>query len=374
MSSPMVERFRKRIAERTTNSANTKNAGGNFLEQPHITSRTLDSNEISDNSRTERDLGPYHKIPGTLDKRLREISYSSLGTLHSCAKKYQLYKLRTTSSEDSFVQNISNAFGHSCGLATQLIFLENPPSLKNILWQQFLQWPQNIPIFEEDNKAKKGFWYALICTLKLWHARNSGFLQDWSIISYNGKPAVELSFEITLPHNFRYRGFVDAVIRNKDTGAIGVLERKTTKSNTPDPAMYKNSGQAIGYSIVLDHIFPELSSYDVLYLVYSSTSMEETVFSFTKSFSQRAEWIQEILFDIGNIVQYDEAQVFPRNGNACFDFFRQCQYFQTCTMSIGRLAKEYHESMSDNTKYDISVTLEQLIESQLRGHSSGAPK
>lgn len=369
MSSEVVNRIRKRLAERAAGRVDETPPTEDFLEQPFNDAGTSDSGEISDVERAKADLGPYRKIPGTVDPRLKELSFSSRSTLHTCPKKFQLYRLRIGKAEGSFFQSVSNAFGHSCGLAAQLIFREPMPSLGEVLWKQFLEWPDDIGLWEENAKDKKGFWYAAICSLKLWHARSHGFLHDWYIVDYNGKPAVELSFEVILPNGFRYRGFVDAVIRNRVTGAVGVLERKTTKFNTPDPSQFKNSTQALGYSIVLDHIAPEISSYSVLYLVYSSTLMEETVFDFPKSLSQRAEWIQEIMFDIDHINEFDEARVYPRNGAACFDFFRPCEYFQTCHLSVERLAKEYSEEVhADKTAYDISVTLEELIETQLNRH------
>lgn len=315
---------------------------------------------------TIANLGPYKKVPGVVDPRLKLLSYSSENTLYECPQKYRLYKLRVHSTEDAIFQSISNAFGHSCGLAAQMIFQEHQFSLHDVLWAQFLQWPENIPLAMEDEKAKKGFFYANLYAAKLYYARRNGFLRDWVIVDYNGKPAIELGFEILLPNGFRYRGFIDAVLRNRITNALGVLEHKTTKYTTIDPAQYKNSGQSVGYSIVLDHIDPDLSSYEVLYLIYSSTSMEITPLEFTKSLAQRAEWIQTLLFNIQNIQMYDEAGVYPRRGESCFNFFRQCQYFQTCTMSIERLAKEYTPEMIPPEKYDVVVTLEELVETQLR--------
>jgi hypothetical protein len=115
-------------------------------------------------------------------------------------------------------------------------------------------------------------------------------------VHYEGKPACELSFAIYLPDGFIYRGFVDAVLRNRKTGAVRVLECKTHSGTTINPATYKNSAQAIGYSIVLDAIFPELSSYDVLYHAYSSKREEYEMIPFEKSYYARALWIRELLW------------------------------------------------------------------------------
>jgi len=66
------------------------------------------------------------------------------------------------------------------------------------------------------------------------YVRNSSLLEDYELVQYVPEgatepvPAVELSFIISLPNGFKYRGFVDAVLRHKTTGAIVVLEVKTT--------------------------------------------------------------------------------------------------------------------------------------------------
>jgi len=307
---------------------------------------------------------PYVKVPGELDYRLKQLSYSSSNLLHACPRKYQLYKLRAGRTEDSTIESITFAYGHAVGLGTQLIFTDKY-DLKEIFWQVYTKYPLDILL--EDERAKKSFFSALACLMKLYHARKAGFLKDWVILEWQGKPAIEFSFCINLPNGFRYRGHVDAVLINRVNGKIGVLERKTTKNRTEAPEKYKNSAQAIGYSIVLDHLFPDLSSYDVLYLCYSSTTMEEFPFFFPKSFLQRAHWIQDVIFDCDLVTKYDEAQFYPQRGESCYDYYRPCQYYQTCGMDIGYLATKYNpETDEDKVDYQINVSMHDLIEAQLR--------
>lgn len=317
-------------------------------------------------SGTQPKKEPYIKVPGEIDYRLRQLSYSSGLTLHSCPRKYQLYKLRASGTKETIFQTISNSFGHTVGLGTQLIF-QDRYSLGQVLLDCFLAYPEDI--FLEDEKAKKGFFAALACLSRLYAARKAGLLKEWVVMDYQGKPAIEFSFCISLPNGFNYRGYVDAVLVHKKTGKIAVLERKTTKLKNVDPAAYKNSAQALGYSIVLDHICPGLSSYEVLYLTYSSTTMEEIPFEFPKTFLQRAEWIQDLVFDCEIIAKYDEAELYPMRGENCFDFFRPCQYFQVCTLGISNLASAW-DGVEDPVDYQINVTLQELIESQLKRSTS----
>ena len=41
--------------------------------------------------------------------------------------------------------------------------------------------------------------------------RSNGYLSDWELVEYNGESAVELSFAVSLPNDYCYRGSVDIV-------------------------------------------------------------------------------------------------------------------------------------------------------------------
>ena len=53
---------------------------------------------------------------GSIDPRIRQLSYSSLLTLHSCPRKFQLSRLRSThKAEESEKSTVTFAFGHVVG-------------------------------------------------------------------------------------------------------------------------------------------------------------------------------------------------------------------------------------------------------------------
>lgn len=299
---------------------------------------------------------------GTVDYRIRQLSYSSLLTLHSCPRKFQLYRLRTSHrAEEAQKSTVTFAFGHVVGEG--LASLLEGKDLGQVIFQAFLGWHTDLAA--EDEKLKKSFYLAIIALQRFSAMRDEGFLDEYELVYHDGKPACELSFSVTFPDGFRLRGFVDAVLRSKLTGNVLVLECKTTGSATVNPATYKNSSQAIGYSVVLDVLFPSLSSYDVLYLVYQTKSQEYTCIPFTKSYMQRALWIRELLLDIEMIKLYEAAEIYPQRGESCFSFFRECEYMQSCSLSTDFLTKPCTEKEIDTTTYQINLTLEDLIKSQL---------
>lgn len=302
-----------------------------------------------------------------IDPRIKQMSYSSNLTLHKCPRKYQLYKLKATDDpmdpDAASNQNLTFAFGHVVGDAIQNI-LEGW-SESEVIFQMYRGWHAQLD--DVNDKQNKSFWLAVIAAQKFIALREAGFLADYELLYYNGKPAKELSFRISLPDNFKYRGSVDAVLRHKITGRVLVLEAKTDSGLNLNPTKYKNSSQAIGYSVVLDVVAPDISSYDVLYLVYMTKLMEYRELRFPKTYLQRAQWIQELLLDVESIKMYEKHGVYPMRGEACLDFFRDCEYLQQCTLRTDLItAPLRREAVVDEKIYDVELSLEDIIQGQMR--------
>lgn len=307
-----------------------------------------------------------------MDLRLLNLSYSGNLMLHSCPRKYQLSRLGADKPSIDQKSQVTFSLGHIVGAGVQSL-LEGK-SLDHIYMDSFLIWDTDL--FAEDEKAKKSFWESMIAVERFQYVRESSLLADYELVYYTPEgasepvPAVELSFIISLPNGFKYRGFVDAVLKHKDTGAILVLEVKSTGSAAVNPATYKNSAQAIGYSVVLDVLFPELSSYEVLYLVYQTKTREYLPLPFKKSYLQRALWIQELLLDCDTILLYEKAGVYPMHGESCFNYYRECEFLNTCTLSTAHLTTPLNEEekeklLESHSSFHISLHVEDLIAAQI---------
>ena len=300
------------------------------------------------------------------DLRLLNLSYSGLLTLHSCPRRFQLSRLNAEKARESDESSLTFAFGHTVGLGVQLHF--EGRSLDSILWELFLGWEADL--LASNPKQKKSFWLAIAAIQNLEALRSNGFLEDWELVYYQGLPAVELSFSVDLLAGYSYRGFVDAVLQHKETKKVMILEVKTDSSTSLSPAKYKNSAQAIGYSVVLDHMFPELSSYEVLYLVYLTKNQAYESLEFGKSYLQRALWLQELLLDVETLKLYEAEDIYPMRGESCFNYFRECEYIQTCTLKTDYLVCDLNEEelaalKEKESKYQIKVTLSDLVQSQI---------
>lgn len=302
------------------------------------------------------------------DIRTKQLSYSALTTFHSCPRKFQLDRLKATSEQtESPEGSLTFAYGHAIGDGIQQLL--RGVSIQEVMFTQFINWRHEDLLFENP-KQNKSFFGAMVALQQMASLLQTNYLDEWELVYYEGKPACELSFIIHLPNEYKYRGFVDAVLKNKYTGEIMVLECKTTSAYSVNPAQYKNSAQAIGYSVVLDKIFPDLSSYKVLYLVYQTKSEEYVQIPFTKSHYARALWLRELLLDVDVLELYENCGIYPTRGESCFAFMRECKYLGTCHLPTERLATAYLQSHHDeiiksHTDFQISVSIEDLIEAQL---------
>ena len=302
--------------------------------------------------------------PAKIDPRIKQLSYSSLLTLHACPKKFQLQRLRYEGNKESDLnQEITFSFGHVVGAAIQSCLDLSKPT-EQIILEAFLQW--KLSIMDVDTRRKKSFFDCVHAIQSFRGMQYAGFLDGWDILQYENKPAMELSYSIELDHGFINRGFVDAVMVNHSTKEVRVIEIKTDGSAAINPARYKNSSQGVGYSTVLDTIYPGTSSYEVLYLVYSTVKREWNVFPFTKSNLNRAIWLRQLKYDMDHIIEYEANAVYPMHGESCTMFGRDCPFLQVCSLDPGRLAVPYNEELHmDRTEYQIRLKFDELIDAQL---------
>ena len=330
-------------------------------------------------------------------KPLLALSYSSLLTFHSCPRKYLLRKalqkgyLDAASSTvdmselDSFFtdaginvqaptraqdsirteaqvkREVTFAYGKAVGLGVQS-YLEGKDEAA-VMLDMFCEW--STYLLDEDEKAAKSFAHAMLAVEAFTHISSIDFdIADYELVMLpSGRPACEMSFVIELPGGARYRGFIDAVLRNRYTGEIVVLECKTTGSKYVNASKYQNSEQALCYAIVLDKVFGKLSSYSVVYTSYLTTVGKWEVFKFPKTPLQRASWFLNTLHDLEELEKCIANDYFPMRGESCNSFMRDCDYLGQCHTDQ---AMFYGPDVDpdEGKSWDFHITLEELMEAQ----------
>lgn len=313
----------------------------------------------------------------TTDLRLRLLSYSSQLDLHSCPRKFQLYRCSSERAiEDTEADKVTFDFGHVVGDGVVSVIAED--TWDTTVMKMLMSWKGDL--LSQDVKRKKSFWETVYAVQQFKLLRDSGFLDEYELYYHNDKPAVELSFVITTPDGFRQRGFFDAVLKHKHTGALVVLELKTTAANNFNEAMYKNSSQGVGYSVVLDVIAPGYSAYSVLYLVYRTTKKEYVPIICPKTAVDRANWLTLLVDDMERIMQYQSQEDFPPYGESCYHYGRECKYYGVCGLATDALIQPWDEAAMAAYKEKVakedattmfSFPLSDVIERQITNNTEG---
>lgn len=286
------------------------------------------------------------------------LSYSTLELLHTCERKFQLIKLLQNDLEreenEHFV--FGKAFG--TGVAHYLVYQNRDAAL-------YQAWLSYFPILEYNKKTQESALLLLIASFD----RLDDLLLEYEVLSFNGKPATELSFRLDIDENYYFVGYIDVVLRHRFTGVNYILEVKHTGFELLDlSGLYQNSGQALGYSIVLDRIVgaPQ-AEYGVIYFV---GQMKRTLYDFVihiipfqKTLLDRLNWFISLGMDVAHLEEMARYNVYPKRGSSCISFMKPCSFLGVCGLhSLDR--KKISEE--DLTTYQFTYQLQELIEDHLR--------
>lgn len=301
---------------------------------------------------------------------LKRLSHSSILLLHACPRKYQLRKLLSHQEEDSDDLTYGDAVGY--GIQQLLIGRD-----KQSIWIEiFMRWGMDLASEDEKTQRKKKTLWHAYHTLDIFSGRHKdAILAEYDVATFNGNPAIELGFRISIGNDFYYRGYVDVVLINKRTKELVVLEIKTTASKFVSAGKFQNSGQGLGYSLVCDYIAQQNpgvagSHYKIFYLVFKTPIAEYEPFYFPKSHSARAMWIKQLLQECEHIVGYDNDGLWPMYGESCTSWGRDCEYLGVCNLSDQTVLKDVNPEVVEE-KFHFEISLMDLINAQLERSQEG---
>lgn len=301
---------------------------------------------------------------------LKLLSASSNVLLHKCPRKFQLYRMMKLAKDPDAVE-VHLDFGHWVGEGIQQYLVTGS---REKAMMAMLRFNKGDLFSEDGQRDKKTFWHALVALDKFIELRHSE-LQHHELVRLNSGPAVELGFILNCIGDFSYRGFIDALLRNTITNELVVLECKTSKFKQVHDAQYKNSGQGLGYSLVVDAISAQLtaagtpvgSAWKVMYPIYLAGAFEWELKMFPKGNSQRARWLSNLINDIQRVAEYAENNHFPMHGENCYDYFRPCEYFEVCEMSDSVLIgdeEKVAKLVDDESRYSFRFDMMELVAAQ----------
>lgn len=310
------------------------------------------------------------------------ISYSMEGVLNDCPKKFELSKLQAASAEGRRrINNVDFAFGHALGAAVAVF--DKTQDLRAASWAAFLAWDidlfaKSVPKSENGWDPKKSFPDVIYALEKYAEWYNENMMDQYEVVEIEATILVDLqtqgvgangmSHTDEQPTQF-YTGHIDEILRHKISGNLRVKENKTTGARVIHPAMYANSNQALSYSVVIGEY--GCTEYDVLYTVYSTSEQRWISFDFTKHELAKAEWLRTELIQADQLQVYAENNHFPKRGDACFKFNRECEFFGQCNistrkqfgMTFAELEVADEAALQAVERFQFVVTKEDLIKS-----------
>ncbi len=258
------------------------------------------------------------------------LSTSSRDLFLECERKYQLVELLEGNERESHSAIFSFGHGWGDGVVEYLITGDLDAAV-------YRAWLSYWPHLEDITSLRLEEW----CVQGLRQAQHKldSIREVWEVAEFNGKPARELGFHIDINERFYWQSAMDAVLRHKRDSYLGVFECKHTFSYLDDiTPMYKNSGQALGYSIVLDQIAQQpLASFPLHYFIGQWIRGElpkVTIhhYQWRKTLLDRLNWFLTLGVDVQRLQQLLDMGLFPMRGHSCLKYNKPCQFFGTCNL------------------------------------------
>jgi len=299
--------------------------------------------------------------------RAFRLSDSSLTQLHTCERMYQLDRLLAGSKEKQDFPN--TVFGRAWGAAVANYLVK-----QDVQEASYTLWLDYFPNLENKKKTQAVCYNLLQAAIPVL----DNILQEWEILVFNNKPAVELGFRLNIDSQYYFVGYMDAVMRNRSSGRCAVFDAKTTGLNLFDLSpLYQNNPQLVGYSIVLDQIVGEkLAEYDVGYLVGqlgAGNGFQPNVklLTFAKTLQDRLHWFISLGLDVEHLKNMAQYNIYPQRGHNCLQYMKPCRHFGTCQLfSFDRPADSEKETAVQDQEeaptYQFTFELDAVIDDHLR--------
>lgn len=300
--------------------------------------------------------------PFVIEKRDTEthpyrLSDSTLRILYSCEKKFQLLRLCKTDTEKRETSPAAIR-GSAFGVGVQT-YLQTQDMNAAVIATWFNYWP----IKEERPYVSCSRTVNNLFVVKPYLDK---LLERYEVASFNGKPAVELSFRLNKQNSkWHFVGYIDIVMYDRQEQMYVVFELKTTGYKLHDlEPVYKNQSQALAYSIIIDKVSGEAQSkYGVVYLVIRDKGRDPIpdvlIFEFPKTLTDRLKWFISYGLDLQRIEQLEELDIFPMRGGSCVSFNRPCPLYGNCQLeSLTQMKRPIPQK---DEVYDFVFDLDEIV-------------
>lgn len=285
------------------------------------------------------------------------LSYSSLETLHSCPRKFELEKVLVPEGVNG--ESLDLIVGKATHAGIQNLLMG--ASLERAVWEAYKEYSLVPRISIDESNKKKSFTHVVMHIQKFAECPPEK-LQGWQVAWIRNehgdvRPAIEVGFRIELPGGFFYRGFIDAIL--SDGVNFTALEIKTTGFENANPALWHNSFQGMSYGMVTDYLSGQANMMQ-MFLALEFPKLGQTALDFWRSAKDKTSWLPSLAMDVQAINTYRKHNHFPMRGASCFQFFRPCAHLGTC--NLARPVAQIVPRMEMPTDYDFNFSLQDLLQ------------
>lgn len=288
-------------------------------------------------------------------------SFHSQQMMRHCALLYELKKNRDLGSVEEYVEedkeaNVDLGYGRSIGVGFQELLRTR--DLDAAIFKAACSYS----FWESDKKCFEG----IVAALQM--LKQEFPLQLYQLV------LEEAAVKIRLSEEDWWCGFIDGVLFREDTGQYVIGEVKSCGQNGDNLApLYQNSGQALGYSVVLPTLLGEdkraLAGFEVLYLIAHIPGQQWLPkiksYLFQKTALDRKRWLLALYLDYEQYCRYKELGFWPPRGDSCMIYSRPCELFGICG-NINPV--DYPPKPKDKidliTEWDVDIDIQTLIENE----------
>lgn len=265
-----------------------------------------------------------------------DVSYSSLGTLRSCPRKFQANKFFDHPARgDGSVAIIAGHAIHA-GYQNFLIHRSRGKAMLALAMEYKLQ-----VCWESSNDRSLE-----ACLSTLDAMIGSDAMLDYELAQIQcpdgvTRPAIEVPFALefeglSLPdgRQIRFIGYIDAVMRNLLSGIFKTMDIKTHRNNMKDrTASFKWDTQQLPYGLILEHFQGKtIDSFEVLYLdAYVDVLAPRVVpYKYVKTNDDIQDWLFGKIGQLSELIRFAKADWFPRADSGCVFYNSPCKYLEIC--------------------------------------------
>jgi hypothetical protein len=298
------------------------------------------------------------------------LSYSRFNTLHSCPRKFLLKELK---QQRVPFDSVDCSYGTAFGAGVQELFRSG--SIDRALVAALAAW--DYPEFEDmwGKKHDKSLWMCIESLEVFYSNQFQQLYGEYDLAFIEGKSGIELFVYIAVGESYSYQVHIDLVLTNRESGALAVVEVKTSGLQQQE-ANWGNSEQTLGYYAIIETLSRRYNlpmEPRVYYITQTTGKLHDSytnhgfnIFCYEKDVGNSANFVQNLLVNIAVVELYIEHKHFPKRGNSCVTYNKPCEFYGTCDMesmlNTATSQGEVYESLS-RSDCDFIIDMEEMITS-----------